>query len=119
MRWPECGPEIELIGVWDTVAAYGGPLVELTRAVDEWIWPLTMPDYRLSDRVKAARHALAIDDKRDAFQPLLWDEVQDRQRAKDGDLPPQDPKSPRTPAVRVRSSASSRRSRTRATSSFA
>lgn len=67
--------EIEFVGVWDTVAAYGGPLVEITRAIDEWIWPLSMPNYELSRRVKTARHALAIDDKRDAFLPLLWDET--------------------------------------------
>jgi len=72
---PTHGPEIEFVGVWDTVAAYGGPIIEITRAIDEWIWPLTMPDYRLSPRVKCARHALSIDDKRDAFHPLLWDEV--------------------------------------------
>ena len=70
-------PDIEFVGVWDTVAAYGGPLVEITRAIDEFIWPLTMPDYGLNPKVKLARHALAIDDKRDAFHPLLWDEVQE------------------------------------------
>ncbi|MEE4452187.1 DUF2235 domain-containing protein [Novosphingobium resinovorum] len=71
------GPEIEFVGVWDTVAAYGGPIVEITRAIDAWIWPLTMPNYRLSSKVKCARHALSIDDKRDAFQPLLWDETEE------------------------------------------
>ncbi len=75
---PSCGPPIEFVGVWDTVAAYGGPVVEITRAVDEWIWPLTMPNYRLSEKVRCARHALAIDDKRDSFQPLLWDEPNER-----------------------------------------
>lgn len=74
----EYGPDIEFVGVWDTVAAYGGPIVEITRAIDEWIWPLTMPNYRLSKKVKIARHALAIDDKRDAFTPLLWDEVYEK-----------------------------------------
>ena len=34
-----------------------------------------MPDYHLNERVLCARHALAIDDERDAFHPLLWDEV--------------------------------------------
>lgn len=77
----EYGPDVEFVGVWDTVAAYGGPIVEITRAIDEWIWPMTMPNYRLSERVKAARHALAIDDKRDAFTPLPWDEVHERDLA--------------------------------------
>ena len=68
-------PKIRFIGVWDTVAAYGGPIIEITRAVDNWFFPLSMPDHRLHENVLCARHALAIDDERDAFQPLLWDEV--------------------------------------------
>ena len=70
--------DIQFVGVWDTVAAYGGPSVEITRGVDDWIWPLTMPNYELSPKVLKARHALSIDDKRDAFLPLLWDEVRER-----------------------------------------
>lgn len=66
---------IEFVGVWDTVAAYGGPISELTRAIDKWIYPLSMPNYELSEKVKCARHALALDDERDSFQPLVWDEV--------------------------------------------
>jgi uncharacterized protein (DUF2235 family) len=68
-------PDIAFVGVWDTVSAYGGPVVELTRAIDDWIFPLTPPDYELSDKVLCARHALALDDERDSFHPLLWDEV--------------------------------------------
>ena len=68
-------PTIRFVGVWDTVSAYGGPFAELTRAIDNWIFPLSMPDYRLNVRVECARHALALDDERDAFQPLLWDEL--------------------------------------------
>jgi uncharacterized protein (DUF2235 family) len=68
-------PVIRFVGVWDTVAAYGGPIAEITRAIDNWIYPLSMPDYQLSAHVLCARHALALDDERDAFLPLLWDEV--------------------------------------------
>jgi uncharacterized protein (DUF2235 family) len=71
-------PVIRFVGVWDTVAAYGGPITEITRAIDNWIFPLSMPDYELSERVGEARHALALDDERDAFHPLLWDEVHER-----------------------------------------
>lgn len=70
-----CRPKIRFVGVWDTVAAYGGPITEITRAIDNWIYPLSMPDYQLDERVLCARHALALDDERDAFHPLLWDEV--------------------------------------------
>jgi uncharacterized protein (DUF2235 family) len=68
-------PTIRFVGVWDTVAAYGGPIIEITRGIDNWIYALSMPNYRLNPRVRRARHALAIDDERDAFHPLLWDEV--------------------------------------------
>lgn len=73
-RAPEAMPDIEFVGVWDTVAAYGGPIVEITRGIDTWIWPLTMTDHCLSPKVKAARHAMSLDDERDAFQPVPWDE---------------------------------------------
>ncbi|HKX90994.1 MAG TPA: DUF2235 domain-containing protein [Sphingomicrobium sp.] len=72
---------IRFVGVWDTVAAYGGPIAEITRAIDNWIYPLSMPDYELHESVQCARHALAIDDERDAFQPLLWDELAEERRA--------------------------------------
>ncbi|WP_159759750.1 T6SS phospholipase effector Tle1-like catalytic domain-containing protein [Sphingomonas sp. 8AM] len=72
-------PEIRFVGVWDTVAAYGGPSVEITRAIDNWLYPLSMPNYALSKRVGRARHALALDDERDAFHPLVWDELAERE----------------------------------------
>src|SRR5262245_19014613 len=78
-------PKIRFVGVWDTVAAYGGPITEVTRAVDNWFFPLSMPDYALHENVLCARHALALDDERDAFQPLLWDEVHEEQLQKDQD----------------------------------
>ena len=68
-------PVIRFIGVWDTVAAYGGPSVEVTRAIDNWFYPLSMPDYKLNKNVRRARQALALDDERDSFWPLLWDEI--------------------------------------------
>jgi uncharacterized protein (DUF2235 family) len=68
---------IDFIGVWDTVAAYGLPIDELTRGIDEWVWPLSMPNYRLSEHVLRARHALSLDDERDTFHPLLWDELEE------------------------------------------
>ena len=70
-------PVIRFIGVWDTVAAYGGPVVEITRAIDNFIYRLSMPSYELHPRVRCARHALALDDERDSFQPLLWDELEE------------------------------------------
>ena len=85
---PPHKPEIEFLGVWDTVAAYGGPIIELTRAIDVIIWPLTMDDFRLHKGVKCARHALSIDDRRDAFLPLPWDELFEKQEVESGRVPP-------------------------------
>jgi formylglycine-generating enzyme required for sulfatase activity/uncharacterized protein (DUF2235 family) len=67
-------PAIEFLGLWDTVDAYGLPIAELERAIDRWIWPLTIVDSRLHESVRKACHALAIDDERTPFHPVLWDE---------------------------------------------
>ncbi len=69
-------PEIRFVGVWDTVAAYGGPIEEVTRAIDQWFWPLSMPDRTMSGKIQRACHALALDDERNAFHPVLWDEAE-------------------------------------------
>ena len=55
---------IRFIGVWDTVAAYGMPIDEMTRGVSQWLWPLELPDRVLGSKVKRACHALALDDVR-------------------------------------------------------
>jgi uncharacterized protein (DUF2235 family) len=62
------------VGLWDTVAAYGSPIVEMTRGWDRWVWPLSLPTRDLSAHVDKACHALALDDERQTFHPLLWDE---------------------------------------------
>ncbi|MCX7283666.1 MAG: DUF2235 domain-containing protein, partial [Novosphingobium sp.] len=74
-------PDISFVGLWDTVAAYGGPITEITRGIDKWVAPLSMTDYKLSPKVKVARHALALDDERDSFQPLVWDELHEAELA--------------------------------------
>ncbi len=71
---PNHMPHVDFVGVWDTVAAYGMPIAEITRGIDDWIWPLSMPNYELHPKVRRARHALALDDERDTFHPLIWDE---------------------------------------------
>ena len=67
-------PTIEFIGVWDTVVAYGLPIDEMTRGISNWVWPLELPNRILSHRVKYARYALALDDERTTFHPVLWTE---------------------------------------------
>ena len=65
---------IRFLGLWDTVAAYGLPVDEMTRGVSRWIWPLELPNRVLDPRVQRACHALALDDERTTFHPVLWDE---------------------------------------------
>jgi len=66
--------KIRFVGLWDTVAAYGMPVEEMTRGISQWIFPLLLPECRLSKRVVRACHALSIDDERTTFHPVLWDE---------------------------------------------
>ncbi len=66
--------QIRFIGVWDTVAAYGSPIDEMTRGFSKYIWPLELPTHDLNPRVHRARHALAVDEERTSFAPELWEE---------------------------------------------
>ena len=67
--------KIRFVGVWDTVAAYGAPLDEMTRGYSKYIWPLQLPDHELNrDRVTRACQALALDEERTTFHPELWNE---------------------------------------------
>jgi uncharacterized protein (DUF2235 family) len=70
--------KIEFIGVWDTVAAYGLPIDELSIAVDRWVWPMNFRDTSLLDSVQHARHALALDDERRTFHPIPWNEHEEK-----------------------------------------
>ncbi|WEO99781.1 DUF2235 domain-containing protein [Streptomyces sp. FXJ1.172] len=67
--------EIDFIGVWDTVGALGIP-VPSSRALDPVVDRINhrwaFHDTQLSSRVRAAFHALAIDEQRSAFRPTLW-----------------------------------------------
>jgi hypothetical protein len=67
-------PVIRFLGLWDTVAAYGLPIDEMTRGVSQWIWPLEIPSHTLDKRVLRACHALSLDDERTTFHPVLWNE---------------------------------------------
>jgi uncharacterized protein (DUF2235 family) len=72
--------DIHFVGLWDTVAAYGLPIDELTIAVDKWVWPMKFEDTSLLDSVLHARHALALDDERRTFHPIPWDERAEKQQ---------------------------------------
>lgn len=66
-------PDLTFLGLWDTVSAYGLPFDELTRAWD-LVFPLSVPDRNLCPNVEHACHALSLDDARESFQPVLWNE---------------------------------------------
>jgi uncharacterized protein (DUF2235 family) len=68
-------PDIEFIGVWDTVDAYGMPIDELKEGIDHHIWPMTLADRQLSDHVHRACQALSLDDERPTFRPVLWTDL--------------------------------------------
>ena len=65
--WPTFA--VEFLGVWDTVGALGIPLNGFrwfTRRDDQF------HDTTLSRIVRRAYHAVAIDERRGAFKPTLW-----------------------------------------------
>jgi uncharacterized protein (DUF2235 family) len=78
------GISVHFVGVWDTVAAYGLPVDELTQAVDKWVWPMTFSDKTLLENVENARHALSLEDDRKTFHPIPWDESAEKNLVKKG-----------------------------------
>ncbi|MGW7645231.1 DUF2235 domain-containing protein [Streptomyces bobili] len=67
--------EIHFIGVWDTVGALGVPLPDvawLQPSVNRFNHRWAFHDTELSSWVRAAFHALAVDEERSAFRPTLW-----------------------------------------------
>ncbi|MEQ9695675.1 DUF2235 domain-containing protein [Shimia sp. SDUM112013] len=67
-----CHPhvEIEMIGVWDTVKALGLRLPVLWRLTEE---RHAFHNHHLADNVKHGFHALALDETREVFEPVLWE----------------------------------------------
>jgi hypothetical protein len=70
---------IEFIGVWDTVDAVGTPL-GISNLINSVFYRFKFPDTTLSDDVAFACHALAIDEERKSFTPLMWNERPDDSR---------------------------------------
>lgn len=65
---------IKMIGVWDTVRALGLPLPILS-----YIAPMATDfhDHALDRHIEHGYHALAIDEDRRAFEPILWEKSPD------------------------------------------
>ncbi len=60
--------KIHFVGAWDTVGALGIPfsLMGLLQSEDEFY------DTKMGANVSFARHALAIDEQREDFEPTIW-----------------------------------------------
>ncbi len=67
-----CYPEteIEMIGVWDTVKALGLRLPILWRLTEE---RHAFHNHHLGNSVRHGFHALALDETREVFSPVLWE----------------------------------------------
>ncbi|TKB47864.1 DUF2235 domain-containing protein [Thalassotalea mangrovi] len=65
-----CHPSnhVHFVGVWDTVGALGIPFsfMGLLESHDEFY------DTKMGSNISFARHALAIDEKREDFEPTVW-----------------------------------------------
>ncbi|EPX77151.1 DUF2235 domain-containing protein [Litoreibacter arenae] len=78
---PERAPgqvDIEFLGLFDTVEAYGVPLEEVRTLWDIFIWPISFRNRVCSPAVKNVRHALSLDEERLSFQPLRFDQTGNR-----------------------------------------
>jgi uncharacterized protein (DUF2235 family) len=67
--------KIEFLGVWDTVAALGFPQIWLLDFVVNLIRRHRFYDYEPTAVVNHVFQAVAVDDERRTFWPLIWDET--------------------------------------------
>ncbi len=74
-------PRVTFLGLWDMVDAYGLPIDEMTRGWDEWVWPLSVQAHVPPKNVDKICHAVALDDERHTFHPVLFDERQQSAKA--------------------------------------
>jgi len=61
--------KIKFVGVWDTVGAMGLPFSIFGLIKDKHLFY----DRKLGSNIVKARHALALDELRDDFEPTIWD----------------------------------------------
>ncbi|MEK7778484.1 MAG: DUF2235 domain-containing protein [Pseudomonadota bacterium] len=71
--WGDDYKKIHFIGVWDTVAALGSPYGLLFSKLVDHLFNRHFHDTKLSPSVLNAYQAVAIDEKRWPYRPVLWD----------------------------------------------
>ncbi|MGB5864277.1 MAG: DUF2235 domain-containing protein [Sulfitobacter sp.] len=64
--------KISYLGVWDTVGSLGVPASVLGPVANMWNKKYHFHDTALTSMVKAARHAVALDERRVFYHPALW-----------------------------------------------
>jgi uncharacterized protein (DUF2235 family) len=65
---------IKFLGCYDTVAALGLPIKPLSVLITKIpMFRYAFHNFKLSETVENAYQALAIDDERETFHPILWD----------------------------------------------
>lgn len=77
--------EVEFIGVWDTVSAVGVPFEFGFSRLIRWLFMFYFSSRDLTKKVNGARQALALDDERKSFHPIMWDEKGEN-TAKEGEV---------------------------------
>jgi uncharacterized protein (DUF2235 family) len=75
---PAGGRLIPFMGVWDTVDAVGLP-VAAAEFINRIIYAFKFPDRMLNLSIGHACHALALDEERESFAPVLWNELKTEQ----------------------------------------
>jgi uncharacterized protein (DUF2235 family) len=73
---------VHFLGVWDTVGSLGVPSNMALLSLLDSLKPHQFQDTLLSNTVRHARHAVAIDEKRECFTPTLWSEIDKHPDAK-------------------------------------
>lgn len=61
-------PKVHFVGVWDTVGSLGVPLSMLSFLNTEHMFH----DNKIGPNIVTARHALAVDERRDDFRATVW-----------------------------------------------
>ena len=74
-------PVIRLLGVWDTVDGVGLPFA-LADVWNHFIWQYKFETTTLCEVVEHGCHALALDDERAEFEPVIWNENDPATRAR-------------------------------------
>jgi uncharacterized protein (DUF2235 family) len=70
-------PLIAFVGVWETVDAVGLPL-RAADFVNTFVYRFKFADLTLSTTIGHACHALAVDEERESFTPVLWNEAKSK-----------------------------------------